>query len=568
MHGIPMIRTLSRQGLSTNSGIALVRTLRSWPFDRTDLFRILGGCITSAALCFAGPSDAFSAELRMGPAAVPTAKALSEHARIGAAMEVGFSRPVGDAQGDAAVAAIEWRESAGRWRGELRVVVDGAAGLRVGFRQVPDDASLRFLDASGRVEAALPAGHATPAISRGETFWGPATDGQSQVIEIYAATRPAPGAITIQGVSQLTSPPSLGFAALQKSVGACQEDIACVAHPSPEFARAARSVAKLLYTVDGTSYVCTGTLVADPLSRNASPFLITARHCIGSMAAARTLNTFWSFEARKCNSGEAAPYLRLSAGARLLYAGVHSDVALLQLAEPAPPGAEPTELAAQPLSRDDSIIALHHPRGAPKKVASGLIVEPEAASTPGIASVGWITGSTEPGSSGSGLLVLREGRYVLHGVLRGGSSSCTTTGNLAEPSNRDYYARIDPDRSAIMKLLQAPALPEEDFTDMWQAADDSGRGLSVVQHPSGNIFAVWFSYDEASGEPTWHVIPGGNWSSSRRFEGKVYRADRGRGGLHVEPIGEASIAFDAITARLQMTIAGVGRSTDLRRQEF
>ncbi len=530
--------------------------------------RILGCAITAAALCLPGPSAASSAELRMGSAVPPAAKALAAPSGIGAPLKVGFSRTLSEAQGNAAVASIEWRESAGRWTGELRIVVEGAAGLRVGFRHLPDDASMRFLHASGRIEAVLPAGQATLAIQRGETFWGPATDDESQLIEFVAATRPGPGAIAISGVSQLTSPPSRGFAALQKSAGSCQEDVACIAHPTPELARAARSVAKLLYTEDGASYVCTGTLVADPLSGNASPFLLTAKHCIGSMAAARTLNTFWSFEARTCNSEDAAPYIRLSRGARLVYAGVDSDVALLQLAEPAPAGAEPTELATQPLSRDDPVLALHHPQGAPKKVAAGMIVEPEAGVTPGIASVGWINGSTEPGSSGSGLLVLRGGKYVLHGVLRGGSSSCATTGRLSEPSNRDYYARTDPDRAALMKLLLAPALPGEDFTDMWQAADDSGRGLSVVQHPSGNIFAVWFSYDEARGEPTWLVIPGGSWTSSHRFAGKIYRANRGRGSLQVDALGEAAIEFDAATARLETVIAGASRSTDLRRQEY
>jgi lysyl endopeptidase len=532
--------------------------------------RVLGCAIAAAALCLPGASAAARAELRMGPAAAPAAKAQVEYSSIteggGAPMAVGFARVAGAAEGAAAVAAIEWRESAGRWKGELRIAVEGAAGLRVGFRNLPDDASMRFLDASGRVEATLPAGQAMLAIQRGETFWGPATDSGIQLIEFTTAKKPASGAIALQGVSQLTSPPSRGFTGLEKSAGACQEDVACIAQPSPEFARAARSVAKLLYTVDGASYVCTGTLVASPLSGNASAFLLTAKHCIDSMAAARTLNTFWSFEARTCNSAEAAPYVRLSRGARLVHAGA-GDLVLLQLAEPAPAGAEPTELAATPLSRDDPIIALHHPQGAPKKVAAGMVVDADAGGASGLASVGWINGSTEPGSSGSGLLVLRGSKYVLHGVLRGGSSSCTTTGRMSDPSNRDYYTRTDPDRAAIMKVLTAAALPDEDFTDMWQAADDSGRGLSVVQHPSGNIFAVWFTYDEA-GAPTWLVIPGGSWTSSHRFTGKIYRANRGRGSLQVDALGEASIEFDATTARLETTIAGVGKSTDLRRQDY
>ena len=67
-----------------------------------------------------------------------------------------------------------------------------------------------------------------------------------------------------------------------------------------------------------------------------------------------------------------------------------------------------------------------------------------------------------------------------------------------------------------------PTLPAFDYSDLWFNPAESGWGLNIVQHASGNIFAVIYTYD-APNRPMWFVMPGGSWSSSTEFSGTLYR---------------------------------------------
>ena len=509
--------------------------------------------------------DAATLHLPAAPASLAAMAAKSagqneDHAPL----QVGFGRTVAHASSYEAVQAIAWSYSGGRWRGQLRIVVDTATGFRVGFSGLPDSLAVAFSASSGPKTIFGP-GEAAAA-ARGGVFWGPALAGDTQDLEFSATERPPPGAIRIEAVSQLASVPTSAARGLTKSAGLCHEDVACAARRAPEFARAARSVAKILYTVGGATYQCTGTLVADGERAPSAAFLLTAKHCIGTAEAAASVNTFWFFESASCSGGEAPAGVHLARGARLAHLG-QGDVALLQLRDPAPAGAEHTPLGEGTPAAQDAIVAIHHPRGEPKKFASGLVVDPRIG-TSGLTAVAWLVGATEPGSSGSGLFSLAGDRYVLRGVLKGGSGSCVNSGSVAEPSNRDYYSPIDADRDAIRAVLGAAVLPDEDFTDMWASTDGAGHGLSVVQHRSGNVFALWATYDEASGTPTWLMIPGGRWQSGTRFAGELYRADRAGGRLGVEPVGSATITFEAGEATLELRRDGASRTVALRRQSY
>lgn len=64
--------------------------------------------------------------------------------------------------------------------------------------------------------------------------------------------------------------------------------------------------------------------------------------------------------------------------------------------------------------------------------------------------------------------------------------------------------------------------PLVDYTDIWWNPIESGWGLNIVQHPSGQLFVTWCQYD-ASGNPAWYVVPGGKWATRDTFEGTIYR---------------------------------------------
>lgn len=79
--------------------------------------------------------------------------------------------------------------------------------------------------------------------------------------------------------------------------------------------------------------------------------------------------------------------------------------------------------------------------------------------------VGWLIGTTEGGSSGSGLFTIAaSGAYELRGGLYGGFASCANDGDLGNTNNRDYYSRLDQDFAWMSTwLLSGPILFENGF---------------------------------------------------------------------------------------------------------
>lgn len=515
----------------------------------------------AVALCAACAGVGHASELRLASLPAVHAKSLAPDAGEGV-LRIGVARTVSAQAAREALQALAWEPGApGGWRATLSVHVEGAAGLRVALARLPQGATVTFRG-GGRAWSAS-AHEVLRAREAHGAYWGPVIEGPVQALEFSSPSRPAGGELALAGISQLLVTPAELRA---KAAQACHEDVACVRDADPAFVRAARSVAKLVYTREGATFACTGTLVAADGIANPAPLLLTARHCVGSAEAAASLNTYWFLEADGCGSKTHRAPVQLAGGARLLHAGTSSDIALLQLREPPPAGAEFARIdASRPLAHEP-VVAIHHPRGEPKKVSSGLVAEPEEGVDGRLMSVAWLSGTTEPGSSGSGLFAHRSGEWRLRGTLRGGSASCGSTGSPDDPANRDYYTRLDLEHQALRGFLEAPALPAEDFTDMWEGGEP-GEGLSVVQHASGNLFAVWFTYD-AAGAPTWRVVPGGRWRDPRRFEGEAYHASREGGALRLRSAGHASITFGTDGARLDLDGAEGARAVALRRQSY
>lgn len=81
---------------------------------------------------------------------------------------------------------------------------------------------------------------------------------------------------------------------------------------------------------------------------------------------------------------------------------------------------------------------------------------------------------------------------------------------------------------ALALPVAAQVVPQQNWTDMWYDAAESGWGLSFTQHRETNqVFAVWYTYDsrapDPSGEfkPLWFVMPGGKWTSPTSITGSV-----------------------------------------------
>jgi hypothetical protein len=118
--------------------------------------------------------------------------------------------------------------------------------------------------------------------------------------------------------------------------------------------------------------------------------------------------------------------------------------------------------------------------------------------------------------------------------------------------------------------------PLQGVADMWWGGpEQNGWGVAILEQ-FGGLFAVWFTYD-AQGEPTWFVMPGGEWRDSATYAGTMYRAsgsawvghayDAAR--LHVGAVGPYVLKFlDANTATLEVNVDGVTRTLPITRQPF
>jgi hypothetical protein len=79
-----------------------------------------------------------------------------------------------------------------------------------------------------------------------------------------------------------------------------------------------------------------------------------------------------------------------------------------------------------------------------------------------------------------------------------------------------------------LPALAQQAVPAANYTDLWWNPSESGWGLTFTQHPSNQVFAIWYTYDprkpDGSGnfKPLWIVMSGGTWTSPTSISGPVY----------------------------------------------
>ena len=109
--------------------------------------------------------------------------------------------------------------------------------------------------------------------------------------------------------------------------GSCNIDVRC--RPVSDSVRA--STVKIIFTENGASFLCTGTLINDKDPDSLIPFFLTANHCIGSQAAAATVNSYFHFERAVCGGASPTSVIQRARGALLLATNPATDATFLQL---------------------------------------------------------------------------------------------------------------------------------------------------------------------------------------------------------------------------------------------
>ena len=366
--------------------------------------------------------------------------------------------------------ALSWRSlGQGASAARLDITSPDALAVRAGLQvgALHPDVELRFAgsDHPDRIVAVVSAREAQRQVDGQGLYWAPSTDGQTQLIEIYrpAHVVAAMARVNAPQLAHLLANSRSDFKILEK-IGeseSCNIDTACrVAELGDRFVRAKNAVAHMLFISKDEngqtgSFICTGTLLNDTATGTQTPYFYSAHHCISDQGVASTLNTFWRYEATSCNSTVSQPVTQLTGGATYLYSSSETDALLLRLADPAPAGAEFSGWDAAALPASSAILGIHHPAGDAKKVSSGQQL-PSSDQTHN--AVAWLSGSTQGGSSGSGLFTLHADGYRLRGGLHGGDATCANSGSTSNTQNRDWYSRFDVAYPHIRQWL-APTTP-------------------------------------------------------------------------------------------------------------
>ena len=341
------------------------------------------------------------------------------------------------------------------------VVSSGALAVRVQFRDMslPAGARVFVYSMSNPDEYYGPfEGH---GVSQDGTFWTPPVSGEGIVIEYFvpAETEPAYVPFKVSEVAHIYRPAAIA--------GACNPDV------TPEWANVAKSVAMLQFVTGSVVAVCTGTLLNDS-NPSLEHYVLTANHCISTQSEAQSAFAYWNY-----NTGETPPSGTASIAFDLVVTGSPSDFTLLRRGAVLP-GLFFSGWDASPLAVGMSVTGIHHPSGSYKRIAFGG-TNADCALLPctDFAGVTWSQGTTESGSSGSGLWIGTPDNAKLVGTLTGGQASCD---NL---SATDYYGRFSVTYPAISSFLQGTNCVTSINPTNQNFAEAGGNGVITVTAPAG-----------------------------------------------------------------------------------
>jgi len=393
-------------------------------------------------------------------------------------LQIGFGRDIPVTfQGDVS-SLLDWTATAdGGLIASLQITSPQALALRVALAVLGDvqdlqDAEIRFMSLADPSQvfgpftaqdllapAAKAAAQTNP--SKGpkatpEPFWSPVIEGDSIGIEVYLPSPAALSSFSLQllQVSHLIQsvrhPQTKRLSDIGRS-GLCNIGVQC---QTTDPSNLAAATAKIIYTRNGGSFVCTGVLLNDNDGDTFIPYFLTANHCLSDPVTAGTVNSFWFFERASCGGSNPTSVTQFVGGSDLLATQPASDFTFLQLNDAAISDLSGIWFAgwdSSPLTNPAPIIGIHHPRGDLKKWSAGtttgvspnplLIVPPDTSSHIRLT---WSQGTTEPGSSGSGLF---DTNGNLRGSLSGGAASCSAR---SEP---DFYGRFDKTFPAVERWL-------------------------------------------------------------------------------------------------------------------
>jgi hypothetical protein len=345
------------------------------------------------------------------------------------------------------VLARSSRGDATVWGISIRTEKAWRTRIRLGDVQLPEGTHM-WVYGEG-AEAVGPFG--TELKSPDGTLWTPSIGGPEIRFEVSvpdaAWNDQYPPSLRIEAVAEIfrlndKGVPQLGEEFQLKDTS-CLIDAACVG--TGDWAPmdfVPRAVAHLQFMDGGSGYICTGTLVNDKDQSTWVPYLLTARHCFSSQAAASTLDAFFDYIQSPC--GGSAPSLGSlprSSGSTLLATSSTNDFTFVRL-NSLPGGRSLLGWTTTEPTNGESLYRVHHPQGLPASYTDYSKVSNPTGDTCGLSTsnfhfVEFENGGSFGGSSGSSLLN-ESGQIV--GQLGGGCGPNPSDG--CDYSNLDYDGKF------------------------------------------------------------------------------------------------------------------------------
>ncbi|HJT87028.1 MAG TPA: trypsin-like peptidase domain-containing protein [Bryobacteraceae bacterium] len=332
----------------------------------------------------------------------------------------------------------------------------GARGIRLHFRNFAAGVGEVWVFAPGDRTATGP--YTGFGIFGNGDFWAGAVESDTAVVAYQAPAGEAPVhfPFVLDALSHAFAQATAGTPA--DSAAPCNLDVTCY----PAYKKAATAVVEYEFIAeDGGMYACSGAMI-NTRGGSFKPYLLTAHHCIGSDAEAKTIQAHFLDQTAECNG---APPDRSSlptvlGGTYLAGAPIPSgDYALVRLN--GVPGGVTFLGWSSSLDAGAAVTGLHHPRASYTRIAFGnrgadfdVQVGTDTAPAALYYTVNWSSGLTEPGSSGSPLL---DAQGEIVGTLTGAATPPAGE-NICDIQPFSVYGRFSTAYAGLRAYLEdAPA---------------------------------------------------------------------------------------------------------------
>lgn len=245
----------------------------------------------------------------------------------------------------------------------------GASGVRLHLDEInlPAEAQLYVYGRHG---------HAFGPYAAGESLSTNAVAGDEIVLQLHMPLggKSLAAGFQVASLTHLGDRYSFGTSSMDKAF--CSWNDSCITNAECENIPNAVQVlqdaaAYLLFDVNGSTYLCTGGLLADT-SNSATPYLLSANHCFSTQSTADTLEAYFQWTVacgEDCGNQYFPPgTVPRTLGATLLATDSKTDFTLVQLSEAAPSGSAflgwtTTDVAN---SEGTQLYRVSHPKGSPQ----------------------------------------------------------------------------------------------------------------------------------------------------------------------------------------------------------